>query len=68
MGEKSLAKWKQTEMLYVTSMSWKERGKKYHGFLDDVLFIGFGIEDEVAGGIDIVAGDLFADMGSCLGT
>ncbi|KAH6724764.1 hypothetical protein DL95DRAFT_379991 [Leptodontidium sp. 2 PMI_412] len=68
MGEKAEARWKQTEMLYVTSMSWKERGRKYHGFLDDVLFIGFGIEDEVAGGIDIVAGDLFADMGSCLGT
>ncbi|CZT39824.1 uncharacterized protein RSE6_00024 [Rhynchosporium secalis] len=68
MSVKGRAEWQQTEMLYVTSMSWKERGRKYHGYLDDVLFLGFGIEDEVAGAIDIMAGDLFADMGSCFGT
>ncbi|KAI6711712.1 hypothetical protein PZA11_006327 [Diplocarpon coronariae] len=57
--------WEQTEMFYVTSMSWKERGRKYHGHVDDVLLIAFGIEDERAGAIDILAGDLFAEMGLC---
>lgn len=40
-------KWEQTEMVYVTSLSWKERGLKYHGHIDDVLFIGFGIGKSV---------------------
>lgn len=55
----------QTQMFYVTSVSWKKAGLGYHGFIDDVLFIFFGIEDNDAGGIDVVAGDLLADMGSC---
>jgi len=58
--------WNQTEMFYVVSMSWKTQGQKYHGYADDVLFIAFGIEDERTGGIDIVAGDLLVDLGSCL--
>jgi hypothetical protein len=57
--------WNQTEMIYVTSVSWKAQGMKYHGFIDDVMFIGFGIEDERSGGIDVVAGDLLADLGLC---
>lgn len=57
--------WNQTEMVYVTSISWKQKGMKYHGFIDDLLLIGFGVEDKHAGGIDVVAGDLFTDLGSC---
>jgi hypothetical protein len=57
--------WKQTEMFYVTSLSWKTHGQKYHGYSDDVLFITFGIEDSKAAGIDVVAGDLLADLGLC---
>lgn len=46
------------EMLYVTSISWKHPSQKYHGFIDDTLFIGFGIEDHEAGAIDIIASDI----------
>lgn len=55
------------EMLYVTSISWKDRNQRYHGYMDDTLFIAFGIEDERAGVIDVVAGDLLAsiDMNIC---
>jgi hypothetical protein len=55
----------QTQMLYVTSLSWKKAGQKYHGYIDDVLFVLFGIEDSDTGGIDILAGDLLGDMGLC---
>ncbi|RDW69211.1 hypothetical protein BP6252_08231 [Coleophoma cylindrospora] len=54
-----------SEMVYVTSMSWKTQGQKYHGYIDDVLFLGFGIEDRVTGGIDFVVGDILMDMGLC---
>ncbi|KKY14140.1 hypothetical protein UCRPC4_g06831 [Phaeomoniella chlamydospora] len=57
--------WDQTEMLYVTSMSWKQHGQKYDGYVDDIIFLGFGIEDSATGGIDIVAGDLLQDLGLC---
>ena len=56
---------KQTEMFYITSINWKTRGQKYHGYIDDVLFIGFGIEDVKTAGIDVVAGDLVLDLGLC---
>ena len=59
------APWNQTEMFYVTSMSWKEQGMKYHGFLDDVVFLAFGIEDERTAGIDVRAGDLIRGLGMC---
>ncbi|KAI1076659.1 hypothetical protein F5B20DRAFT_593922 [Whalleya microplaca] len=52
-------------MLYVTSVSWKARGQTYHGYLDDVVFVAFGIEDEEAGGIDVLARDLLAGLGLC---
>jgi hypothetical protein len=55
-----------TEMFYVTSVSWKTHGQKYHGYLDDPLFLGFGIEDTRAGIMDILAEDLFQDLGFCL--
>lgn len=55
-----------TEMFYVTSISWKTHGQKYHGYLDDPLFLGFGIEDTRAGMIDVLAEDLFQDLGYCV--
>lgn len=54
-----------TEMMYVTSMSWRARGQRYHGYVDDVLFLAFGIEDRMTGGIDVLAGDLLANLGLC---
>jgi hypothetical protein len=54
-----------TEMFYVTSMSWKAHDQKYHGYVDDVLFLAFGIEDTRAGAIDIKAGDLLQDLAHC---
>ena len=52
-------------MLYVTSMNWKAAGQKYHGYVDDVVFLGFGIEDAWSGGIDLAVGDLLMDLGIC---
>ncbi|KAF8847050.1 hypothetical protein BDZ45DRAFT_608006 [Acephala macrosclerotiorum] len=57
--------WNQTEMMYITSMSWKSSGQKYHGYSDDVLFLAFGIEDFQSAGIDVVVGDLLLDIGLC---
>ncbi|KAK4183605.1 hypothetical protein QBC35DRAFT_93236 [Podospora australis] len=54
-----------TSMVYVTSIGWKEHGLKYHAYMDDVLFLGFGIEDSRAGGIDMRAEDLLQDLGLC---
>ncbi|CAG9975673.1 unnamed protein product [Clonostachys byssicola] len=54
-----------TDMFYVTSMGWKSQGQKNHGYLDDHLFLAFGIEDEMGGAIDIVANDLVDDLGLC---
>lgn len=59
------AGWNQTEMLFTTSLSWKTHGQKYHGYLDDVVFIGFGIEDSDTGGLDVLAGDLLQNLGLC---
>src|SRR5262249_30292061 len=56
---------RHSEMFYVTSMSWKTHGQKYHGYIDDVLFVSFGIEDSRPATIDGVAGDLLRDMGFC---
>ena len=52
-------------LLYVTSISWKNREQHYHGYIDDELFIAFGIEDERAGGIDVLAGDLLGELSRC---
>lgn len=54
-----------SDMLYVTSMSWKNREQRYHGFIDDQVFLAFGIEDEKAGGLDVLAGDLLGELGLC---
>lgn len=52
-------------MFYVTSMSWKSHDQRYHGYIDDVLLVSFGIEDTNSGTIDVLAGDLFKDLGYC---
>ena len=54
-----------TEMFYVTSMSWKKHGQKYHGHIDDPLFLNFGIEDTGSGVIDVLGGDLLQDLAFC---
>lgn len=56
-----------TDMLYVAGMNWKKRGLNYHGFLDDELFLTFGIDDMRSGGIDILASDLLGGLGLCSG-
>ena len=58
--------WNQTEMMYITSLSWKSHAQKYHGYIDDVVFLAFGIEDFQSAGIDVVVGDLLLDIGYCL--
>ncbi|KAH0835273.1 hypothetical protein AYO21_10698 [Fonsecaea monophora] len=59
------APWNQTEMLYVTSLAWKAGNQTYHGYLDDVVFVAFGVEDEQSAGIDVVVGDLLLDLAFC---
>ncbi|KAI1619612.1 hypothetical protein EDD37DRAFT_596863 [Exophiala viscosa] len=54
-----------SEMFFVTNLSWKKHGLMYHGYLDDEVFLGFGIEDTRAGGIDVLAGDLLQDLAYC---
>lgn len=54
-----------TEMFYVTSISWKGHDQKYHGYLDDVVFLAFGIEDTQSGVIDVKVSDLLQDLAFC---
>ncbi|KAH8900789.1 hypothetical protein GQ53DRAFT_776477 [Thozetella sp. PMI_491] len=54
-----------SDMFFITSMSWKARSQKYHAYLDDVLFLAFGIEDRRTGGMDLLAGDLLQGLGAC---
>lgn len=54
-----------TERFSVTGLSWKTHGQKYHGFIDDTVLLGLGIEDSKAGGIDVSAGDLVEDLAFC---
>ena len=61
----ALGTWNQSEMVYVTSISWKAHGQKYHGYIDDVMFVNVGIEDVKTAGIDVLAGDLLTDIGLC---
>ncbi|KAM0260818.1 hypothetical protein ACHAQJ_002585 [Trichoderma viride] len=55
-----------SDMFYVTSISWKSPGVTYHGYLDDELFIGFGIEDRESGAIDMTAEELMSGLGLCI--
>lgn len=54
-----------SEMFYLTTMSWKKHGRTYHGYLDDQLWLTFGIEDSRAAALDILAGDLLVDLAFC---
>ena len=54
-----------SEMFFVMSMSWKRHGQMYHGYIDDEMFLGFGIEDSRSAGIDILASDLLQDLAYC---
>jgi hypothetical protein len=54
-----------TDMVYVVGMNWKEKGLNYHGYLDDELFLTFGVDDKRAGAIDILASDLLTGLGLC---
>jgi hypothetical protein len=56
--EPDLPKEKTRELLYVTSMNWKVKDKNYHGFGDDVLFIGFGRDDQYNSMVDVTAREL----------
>ncbi|KAL1840187.1 hypothetical protein VTJ49DRAFT_717 [Mycothermus thermophilus] len=56
---------RKTDMMYVTSINWREKGLKYHGYLDDIIMMGFGYEDKYSGLLDLRAGDLLVDMGLC---
>lgn len=64
-GELEAIPKEQTEMVYVTSINWKGFGQKYHGYLDDVIMMGFGVEDQAAAGIDVLASDLLGDLNYC---
>ncbi|OTB02546.1 hypothetical protein M426DRAFT_264340 [Hypoxylon sp. CI-4A] len=55
----------EERMFYVTSVSWKGGRQTYHGYVDDVVFVGFGIEDRESGGIDVLASDLLRGLGIC---
>jgi hypothetical protein len=54
-----------SEMFYITSISWQSHGQKYHGYIDDPLFLVFGVEDARSGAIDVTAGDLLQDLAFC---
>ena len=58
----------RTDMFFVTSINWKNVDRKYHGYLDDELFLAFGIEDRATGGIDLTAETLLSQLASCLET
>ncbi|KAL2433909.1 hypothetical protein ABEF95_012749 [Exophiala dermatitidis] len=54
-----------SEMFYIRSINWRAHGQKYHGYMDDILFLAFGIEQSRSGAIDVVAADLLQDLGLC---
>lgn len=54
-----------SEMFYITSMSWRSHSQRYHGYIDDPLFLAFGIEDSRPAAMDVLAGDLLQDLGFC---
>lgn len=54
-----------SELFFVVSIAWKSQSQRYHGYMDDELIIGMGIEDFTSAGIDVVAKDLLQDLGYC---
>ena len=55
----------QSEMVFTTSVAFMGRGRGYHGYLDDRVMISFGIEDQMSGGIDVLAEDLVRWLKLC---
>ncbi|KAI6961918.1 hypothetical protein KC329_g16534 [Hortaea werneckii] len=55
----------QGDQLFTTSMSWKSKGRKYHGYLDDELFIAMGRGDSASRGLVVLAKDLLQDLAIC---
>ncbi|KAL2147636.1 hypothetical protein VTI28DRAFT_8090 [Corynascus sepedonium] len=54
-----------TDAVSITSANWRDRGRNYHGFLDDVIMLGFQYGERHSAGIDVRAGDLLVDLGLC---
>lgn len=54
-----------TEMFYITNISWKSSSQRYHGYIDDPMFVSFGIEDTKSGTVDVAAGDLLQHLAYC---
>jgi hypothetical protein len=52
----------EKELIYIVSMSWKSKTQRYHGYLDDVLFLSFGVEDKETSAIDVLAADLLKEF------
>ncbi|BFZ53429.1 hypothetical protein PYCC9005_000452 [Savitreella phatthalungensis] len=57
----------QSQMIFTTSLNWASRGQTYHGYLDDRVLIGFGVEDQASAGIDSTFGELLVDLATCDG-
>lgn len=55
----------KNEMMYLTSMNWKVKDVNYSGFLDDTIFLAFGVEDKRTGAIDITAQELLGELMYC---
>ncbi|KAF2225321.1 hypothetical protein BDZ85DRAFT_259994 [Elsinoe ampelina] len=64
-GEEGTVSDGQSEMMYITSVNWKANGSRYQGYLDDVVMVGFGVEDRRAAGIDVLAEDLLGGLAYC---
>ncbi|KIV93826.1 hypothetical protein PV10_05012 [Exophiala mesophila] len=54
-----------TEMFFVTSINWMTPGSGYHGFIDDDVLVGFGIEDTRSAVIDVKMEDLLQELNWC---
>ena len=64
-GKENLIPEGHTERFSVSGLSWKTHGQKYHGYMDDPVILGLGIEDAQAAGMDVLAGDLVEDLAFC---
>lgn len=49
----------------ITSMSWKGHSQKYHGYMDDQIFLGLTLGDSQSGAIDVHARDILQDLDMC---
>lgn len=55
----------ELESFETTTMSWMMHGQRYHGYLDDPLFLSFGIEDSKSAGADTTAAAILQDLAFC---